>query len=67
MKRKPQRLAQEFLLMLLVQKRHQALMVFVISSTSLTTTARMHMLSSCDTKIKQAAKNWYEELANFLL
>ena len=29
------------------------MMVFVISSLSLTTTARMHVLSSCDTRIKR--------------
>ena len=34
-------------------RSHQALMGFVISSLSLTTTARMHVLSSCDTRIKR--------------
>ena len=64
--KKPQKFAKVFLLMLLVQSRRQALMVFVISSLSLTNTLRMHVLKTCDTGIKRC-KNSKCSLAKLVL
>ena len=53
LKTKHQKQEKEFLLMLLVQWCHQALMGFVISSLCLTTIVRMHVSISCATRIKR--------------